>query len=129
MEHTIELKVHADICQVKNLIDNILLEVKSLINENVYFNTKIILNELIINSVMHGNREDINKAINIKVLVKDGSVSIEIADEGCGIKYNKKSMGCYDLDEGGRGLMLVEGLSDEFVVDKNIVKCVQYLNK
>jgi serine/threonine-protein kinase RsbW len=112
---------------VKNIVEDILQNIKEIINENVFFNTKIILNELIINGVLHGNRQDINKQIIINLMINKSCVIIEVIDEGSGITYKHKAFGDYDFCESGRGLMLVEGLSDKFAIDGNRVTCIQYL--
>ena len=127
MNYKLERKVYSDISGVKSVVEGILLNISDFLNENIFFNTKIILYELIINGVMHGNREDSKKSINIKVFISNSSVSIEVSDEGSGINYNHKNFGEYDYLESGRGLMLVEGLSDMFQVEGNRVSCVQYL--
>ncbi len=127
MVYEIEKKVQSDISGVKNTVEEILNDIQDIINENIFFNTKIILNELIINGVLHGNQQDINKELFIKVMVNKSKIIIEVSDEGTGIIYKHKSFGEYDFCESGRGLMLVEGLSDKFTIDKNKVTCIQYI--
>lgn len=127
MDYKFEQKVHSDIKGVKNIVEEILQNIVDIINENVFFNTKIILYELVINGVLHGNCQDINKSLSIKVMINNSCIIIEVTDEGSGIIYKHKSFGDYDFCESGRGLMLVEGLSDKFTVDGNRVTCIQYL--
>ena len=127
MNCKIQRKIQSDINEVKYVVEDILLNIQEALSDNVFFNTKLILNELIINGVKHGNLEDISKILDIDVLVNNSCIIIEVSDEGSGIQYNHKSFGYYDFDDTGRGLMLVEGLSDEFLVSGNTVTCVQYL--
>jgi serine/threonine-protein kinase RsbW len=127
MDYKFEKKVHSDIKDVKNIVEEILQNIVDIINENIFFNTKIILYELVINGVLHGNCQDINKSLSIKVMINNSCIIIEVTDEGSGIIYKHKSFGDYDFCESGRGLMLVEGLSDKFTVDGNRVTCIQYL--
>lgn len=127
MVYRIEKKINSDINCVKDIVEEILQSISGILNEGTFFNTKIILNELIINGVLHGNKEDKNKLLYIKVTVNKSSLIIEVTDEGPGITYKHKSFGEYDYCESGRGLMIVEGLSDKFSVEKNKVTCVQYL--
>jgi serine/threonine-protein kinase RsbW len=127
MDYVIEKKVHSDINNVKNIVEEILQSIKDILNETTFFNTKIILYELIINGVLHGNKQDINKNLQVKVMVNKSCIIIEVTDEGSGITYQHKEFGEYDFCESGRGLMLVEGLSDKFHVDGNRVTCIQYL--
>ena len=128
MDYRIEKKVHSDINCVKNIVEEILQNIRDILDENVFFNTKIILNELIINGVLHGNKQDISKSLDINVTISNSCLVIEVTDEGSGIIYKHKSFGDYDYCESGRGLMLVEGLSDKFTIDGNRATCVQYLN-
>lgn len=127
MAYVVEKRIHSDIKCVKKLADEILHNIKELIDPNVLFNTKLILNELMINSVIHGNCGDLNKKVNIKIYINKSRIIIEVSDEGSGICYEQKTCGQYDFLESGRGLMLVEGLVDKFDVDGNTVTCVQYL--
>jgi serine/threonine-protein kinase RsbW len=127
MNYRIEKKVQSDINIVKNVVEDILLDIQDGLTESNFFNTKLILNELIINGVKHGNLEDINKSLLINVLINNACLVIKVSDEGMGINYNHKTLGEYDFCEYGRGLMLVEGLADKFNVEGNTVTCVQYL--
>lgn len=127
MDYMVEKKVHSDMKCVKKLVDEILRNIKRLLDPDAFFNTKLILNELMINSVIHGNCGDLNKMVNIKVYINKSRVIIEVSDEGTGICYEHKDCGEYDYLESGRGLMLVEGLADKLNIEGNTVTCVQYL--
>lgn len=128
MDYVLEKKICSDIKCVKVIIEEILHSIKHIISDNAFFNTKLILHELMINSVIHGNCEDLNKMIYIKVYINKSRIIIEVSDEGKGICYEEKNFGVYDFEESGRGLMLVEGLADKFDVEGNTVTCIQYLN-
>lgn len=127
MNYKIEKIVQSDINIVKNVVEDILLDIRDGLTESNFFNTKLILNELIINGVKHGNLDDVNKSLIIDVLVNNSCLIIKVSDEGKGIKYKHKPLGEYDFCENGRGLMLVEGLADKVDVNGNTVTCVQYL--
>jgi len=127
MNYKIERTVQSDINMVKNVVEDILLNIQGVLNDSSFFNTKLILNELIINGVKHGNLEDVNKSLSVDVFIDNYCLIIRVSDEGNGIKYNHKDFGEYDFSETGRGLMLVEGLSDKLNVNGNTVTCVQYL--
>ena len=127
MNYKMQRKIHSNISEVKYVVEDILSSIQEGMPDNTFFNTRLILNELIINGVKHGNHEDYGKVLNIDVFINNLCIIIEVSDEGLGIKYNHKPYGHYDFNDSGRGLMLVGGLSDEFAVDGNRVKCVQYL--
>ena len=42
MVYRLEKKVHSDISGIKNIVEDILLNIRDVINENIFFNTKII---------------------------------------------------------------------------------------
>ncbi|NLK64443.1 MAG: ATP-binding protein [Tissierellia bacterium] len=127
MHYAVERKINSDLKCGKKTIEEILQSIKGIVDPDTFFNTKLILNELMINSVIHGNCGDLNKMINIKVHINKSRIIIEVSDEGSGICYDVKDYGDFDYLESGRGLMLVEGLSDMLSVDGNTVTCVQYL--
>ena len=127
MHYAVERKINSDIKCGKKLIEEILRNIEGIIDPDAFFNTKLILNELMINSVIHGNCGDLNKMINIKVYINKSRIIIEVSDEGSGVCYDIKDYGVFDYLECGRGLMLVEGLSDKLNVEGNTVTCVQYL--
>jgi serine/threonine-protein kinase RsbW len=52
-------------------------------------------------------------------------LTIEVQDEGKGIQYDPGEYNPSDLKSWGRGLVLVNGLSDEFYVDRNRVVSVK----
>ncbi|HHZ02874.1 MAG TPA: ATP-binding protein [Tissierellia bacterium] len=127
MGYVIEKKIHSDINCVKILVEEILSSIKHKLSETTFFNTKLILYELMINSVIHGNCEDLNKMIYTKIYINKSRIIIEVSDEGEGICYNQKIYNENDLSESGRGLMLVKGLADKFDIRGNTVICEQYL--
>ena len=93
MDYVIERKVHSDINCVKKLVEEVLSSIKDKIDPNAFFNTKLILYELLINSVIHGNCEDLRKMIYIKMYINKSRIIIEVSDEGNGICYVHKNCG------------------------------------
>jgi serine/threonine-protein kinase RsbW len=127
MDCRIERRISSNMEVVKNAVDEILINIQEELNENMFFNTKLILNEQIINAVKHGNNEDKDKHLEVSVLIDSLRMIIEVSDEGNGVVYNRKKFGEFDFSESGRGLMLVECLADKFAVKGSTVTCVQYL--
>ncbi len=110
------------------------------LSEEKIFEFKVILNELMVNAFMHGNKMDKRKGLRIEMRKTcDNRLCLSIRDEGDGFDY----AGMYDktrraevkatdgttgqecpeearyLEEGGRGLMIVRNLCD----------CVSYNRK
>jgi serine/threonine-protein kinase RsbW len=102
-------------------IDLILNEIKSknYISEDVLFELKVILNELIVNAVCHGNGCNSEKLVYVTFkLINNKYLYISVKDEGFGIKgnFDVKLLDAYAdeanklLCEHGRGLLIVNRL-------------------
>ncbi|GGH23134.1 ATP-binding protein [Paenibacillus segetis] len=105
----------------QNIIDEIIEELK--IEERV-FDVKLILTEAIMNAYIHGNKRDCSKFINIKYVLQDKHLNIQVKDCGDGtspptipkqIDHNRL------LDDGGRGLYLMGCLSDKVKMISNTI--------
>ena len=121
----IKKNIKSDINIVNDIVTDILLSIDKKIGEDNLFNIKLILSELIVNSIKHGNNNDCEKNISIFLLVEDRWVEINVCDEGKGFMYSKNLDPC-TYCETGRGLLLVEGLSDLFLVCKNSITSIKY---
>ncbi len=120
--------ISSDLYKVKNIIDEIINEVNRVIcDENIIFDVKLILSELVVNSVIHGNKQDECKIVNIYLRIQDELIRIEVTDEGKGVDYNIDEYDPMDLKIGGRGLVIVDGLSDEFYIERNKVVSIKYI--
>lgn len=120
--------VCSDLCVIRNFVQDVLEKLNKVINdETVMFDVRLILNELMANGVIHGNNFDKDKCIKLSVEVIGDLVRIEVTDEGQGFECDLKSYDPLELKCCGRGLILVNGLSDELYVDKNRIVAVKYL--
>jgi anti-sigma regulatory factor (Ser/Thr protein kinase) len=84
------------------------------LNEEIEFKLKIIINELVTNSFKHANPRNY-----VRVLAKlNGTfISIAVIDDGVGFDYSQYrdvdiSEENYIMKEGGRGIHIVDVLSD-----------------
>lgn len=120
-EYTIPSKIYY-ICEcISGILDYLDKAVGSISEERVY-ELKVILNELLINAIRHGNNECSRKNVYINVgLIDKRTVFIIVMDEGCGFDYDKvlnckfdlNNCGLFDMKETGRGLRIVNCLSDK----------------
>lgn len=112
--------VISDLESIRYFIDGILEEITNYISdEDLMFELRLILNELVINGALHGNNSEKTKLVRLEICLEGDKLKIEVEDEGNGIEeeleeYNFKELKCC-----GRGLLIVEKLSDEFLIDKN----------
>jgi serine/threonine-protein kinase RsbW len=93
------------------------------LTEELIFEIKVILNELIINAVVHGNKKDKSKKVHIKAgICNNSEVYIIVEDEGEGIaakiedcnlkKGEQEELEVFCLNESGRGLAITSALCD-----------------
>ncbi len=116
---SIEKNVKSSLENVKKAVSEILEFLDSNIinlSKEDFLDLKLVLNELIINSVIHGNNNDISKTVKIYIEVSsENIIKATISDEGKGYNYNKyliKEQKQLSFDENGRGIALVSALID-----------------
>ena len=121
--------VCSDLDMIKNFVDKILVKINSVVkNHDTMFDIKLILNELIINGVLHGNDCISSRCVKLSLELKENKIIIQVEDEGKGIDFDFQTYDPTELSCSGRGLVLVNGLSDEFYIQKNKVIAVKLIN-
>jgi serine/threonine-protein kinase RsbW len=124
----ITFTIQHNIKAVGSTIENILnaIQLKHILNEENLFEIKVVLNELIVNSLCHGNQCEIQKATYVTYKLMNDILYISVKDEGHGFepKFEIVSMDDYikttnnNLCEHGRGLIIVEKLCDKVKFNK-----------
>lgn len=116
---SIEKNLKSSLENVKKAVSEILEFLDSNIinlSKEDFLDLKLVLNELIINSVIHGNNNDISKTVKIYIEVSsENIIKATISDEGKGYNYNEyliKEQKQLSFDENGRGIALVSALID-----------------
>ena len=92
-------------------------------NQDLVFKLRLILDELIINSYKHGNKKAYDKKISCLVLVDDDYCLVKVKDEGEGIVIKDNNDA---FSEHGRGIMLVSAISDELIVEENVIAALVF---
>ena len=129
MEFSYRGIICSDLELIKNFIDEILNKLhKAIDDKDILFDIRLILNELVINGVLHGNQEIDTKCVDLRLEIKDKKMTIEVRDEGRGVDFDFKTYDPEELKFGGRGLILVRGLSDELYIDRNKIIAIKELN-
>lgn len=122
------LIINSDLLDIRNEIENLLDQITGFISgEDLLLEIKLILNELILNSAIHGNELNEDKKVELELEIDKNSMKLKVRDEGDGFLYDKTNYDPLELKASGRGLIIVDGLSDEFCVDNNMVSVVKYL--
>ncbi|NLH96982.1 MAG: ATP-binding protein [Clostridiaceae bacterium] len=94
--------------------------------EEVLFDFRVILNEVLVNAILHGNHGDESKRVKIDAgTTEKGDVFLIIEDEGSGYDFEsvckKHKTAVTDLEdmiESGRGIMIVKSLCDKVKVNR-----------
>jgi anti-sigma regulatory factor (Ser/Thr protein kinase) len=93
-----------------------LSEIDELVEESLAFDVRLLVSELVTNSVRHAQigPED---SIELKVTVDDARVRVEVADRGPGFEPPQQDPTAEDARDSGWGLFFVTQLADRWGVD------------
>ena len=84
--------------------------------ESIKDDLSLSVTELCENAIIHGNKNDKSKFINVEFFLEGNKVTIEVEDEGG--SFNKKKINDPTKEDllktSGRGIFIVEHLVDEF---------------
>jgi len=120
--------VCSDLTEAKVFVERALNSLRKFIyDEDLMFDIRLIVNELIVNGVIHGNCCDMSKNVYLLLDVEEDYVRIEVVDEGKGIDYDISTYNPQELKCCGRGLVIVDRLSDEFYIERNRVVAVKHI--
>lgn len=118
-----------------NLVENIIEQIKTLhpLDEAVSSNLMMALHEALTNAIIHGNKLDPGKVVNLAASVKNGMLTVVVTDDGAG--FNPDNLPD-PLDEsnllksGGRGVFLIRQFADQVIYNEkgNCITLVYALN-
>jgi len=116
---TIQSKLE-NICHIEKLVDEISELCK--LSSDIYGKILIATIEAVNNSIVHGNKYDINKTVQVSVQISQSEINIYVKDEGVGFKFNDvpdptKPENLENVS--GRGVFLMRNLADEILFDNN----------
>ena len=97
------------------------------INEDIYPNILISVTEAVNNAIIHGNKKNIDKEVQIILSSSQNKVEIAVSDEGKG--FDPESVPDPTLAEnieklGGRGVFLIQQLCDKVIFKNEGRTCV-----
>jgi serine/threonine-protein kinase RsbW len=120
----IESKID-NISLIEKFIDDFSEENK--INSEMYGKILIATIEAVNNSIVHGNKEDVNKSVYLEMQKSENQVKVWVKDEGEGFDYQSipdptKPENLENIS--GRGIYLMNHLADEvkFLKDGAVVE-------
>jgi len=110
---------------IESFIDNAREKFK--INDDIYGNIMISVTECVSNAIIHGNKQDAKKSVNIELRFLDNQIRFIVEDQGEGFDFQdlRDPTSPEHLDKtGGRGVFIMKHLSDEFYYEENGRKTV-----
>jgi len=110
---TIQSKLD-NISQIEKLVDEVSDQFK--LSSDLYGKLLIATIEAVNNSIVHGNKLDETKKVDISVFVNDNQIVITIIDEGKGFDFNNvpDPTTPENIENvSGRGVFLMKKLADE----------------
>ncbi len=91
-----------------------------IVNSDELFDLRLILSELLVNAVIHGNKNNQNKLVRLTLSVENNTVYASVCDQGEGFDYNRlKDSDEPSVMEHGRGISLVRALADSITFKKS----------
>ncbi len=124
-KHYIYINIPSDINLINETVIQILSTAKSagfITNKESENNLRLALTEGIVNAIVHGNKSDKNKKVNIKVFINHKFFKIKIKDMGEGFDFENSIEEINENDllkSHGRGVYLMKITMDEVKYIKN----------
>lgn len=115
---------------IESFIDN--AKEKYELNDDIYGNIMIAVTESVNNAILHGNKGDKSKSVDLQLKLEDNTIRFTVEDEGEGFQYDElpDPTAPENLENpGGRGIFLMKHLCDEvnFKEDGRVVELTFYL--
>jgi serine/threonine-protein kinase RsbW len=106
------------------------------IQDDMIFEVRVVLNELIVNAICHGNNCDQNKTAYVTFKMINGYLYVSVRDEGVGFNHKISMDECInnvnnEFCEHGRGLVIVRQLCSRVKFNKcgNKVSIIKPFNR
>jgi len=94
-----------------------------------YFNKIFLcLTEAVLNSIKHGNKDDQNKEVLIRVNCYGKEINVQVEDEGDGFDFSKiedPTKKPNIKNESGRGIFIIKNLSNKLEYNEK-GNCIQF---
>lgn len=103
-----------NISYIEKLVDEI--SEQCILPYDIYGKILIATIEAVNNAIVHGNKFDINKTVNVSVQISDTSIHIYVKDQGTGFNYEDvpdPTMPENLENISGRGVFLMKNLADQ----------------
>ncbi len=88
-------------------------------NDELIYNLRLIITELVVNGVEHGNMGDLNKKVYLCVTLKRDKIIVRVRDQGQGVDFELNDTLVNMEKTCGRGLFIVNKLCNNLEINKN----------
>jgi serine/threonine-protein kinase RsbW len=108
MMESMSYRINSDVNSIPGAVALIINDVKRLFcfcSDDCIFSIKVVLNEIITNAAVHGNKCDCRKYVQIELLSTDNDVKFIVKDEGPCFTHQPDSLNDL-LSENNRGIMI-----------------------
>ncbi len=105
---------------VESFVDNV--NEKFNLTDDVYGNIMVAVTEAVNNAIYHGNKGDAKKNVHISIHLEENELTFKIKDEGEGFDFENlpDPTAPENLEKiGGRGIFLIQHLSDKVEFNEN----------
>lgn len=129
----LDLTIHSNFDDLERVVDETETFFSALSDNGDFIYTAVLLaSEAATNAIEHGNRLDSSRMVSISYVQKSGTVEMHFEDEGDGFNRADIPDPLSDeniLDDGGRGIFLIERLADDVRYEKGGRRVVIVLNR
>ncbi len=83
---------------------------------------KLVLSEAVTNAILHGNKENKKKKVDIRIQVSDEAITADVKDQGEGFNPDESKNPLEEenlLDTSGRGIFLIRQFADHVEFSEN----------
>lgn len=129
----LDLTIHSNFDDLERVVDETETFFSALSDNGDFIYTAVLLaSEAATNAIEHGNRLDTTRMVSISYIHVGGTVEMHFEDQGDGFNRADIPDPLSDeniLDDGGRGIFLIERLADDVRYEKGGRRVVIVLNR
>lgn len=121
------LLIESNIEEVSKVYDWLEMQLHNEVENKLKNNILLITQEIVTNSIIHGNHEDITKKVHITFEMDEEEIIVSVQDEGLGcppLPTLEEAQVLDYLSEDGRGLKLAVLMCKTIEIDKNLTTFV-----
>ncbi|MFQ5807997.1 MAG: ATP-binding protein [Armatimonadota bacterium] len=99
------------------------------------FDMTLAVHEAVVNAILHGNKKDPRKRVEIEHVRRNGQLTVQVRDEGSGFDVRaglaQAQENIAPTAPSGRGLLLITKLADEVVYNErgNAVQLTKFVRR